>query len=138
MLADDFFGHVALDPLATGVPVDDDTGRTEHVQRIIRHAADEHPELAFARMEIRQDCLPLGDVTGNLRVTDQPALLVDRIDYDGGKEFRAILAKAPPLGQEVLFLARDLQGARRPACFSVFGQVEYREMLAENSRLCTP
>ena len=83
-------------------------------------------------MEIRQDFLPLGDVTGDLRVTDQLALLVDRIDHDGGKEFRAILAKAPALGQEVLFLARDLQGARRRACFAVFGRIEYRKMLAEN------
>jgi hypothetical protein len=48
VLANYFLRRIALDPLTARVPVHDHPVRIEHVQRIIRHAADQQAELRLA------------------------------------------------------------------------------------------
>ena len=54
VLAEDFLGSVALDPLGTGVPADDVSPRIEQEDRVLPHVRDEvlkllvgHPQGLF-------------------------------------------------------------------------------------------
>ena len=48
MLADDFVGRIALDPLRAGIPVGHDAVRIEHVDGVVDHPLDQQPKAALA------------------------------------------------------------------------------------------
>ena len=47
MVPDDLGRKVTLDALRAGIPVGHDAVRIEHIERVVDHAVDEQPELAF-------------------------------------------------------------------------------------------
>src|SRR5579883_1502978 len=99
MVPDDFVGCIAFDALRAGIPAYDISVRIQHEDRIVRHAADELPELPLAFAQGLQRNAALRDVARHLGKTDEAAgIIADRIHHDGGPEAAAILAYAPSLG----------------------------------------
>ena len=70
MLADDFIGRIAFDPLRSGIPVGHDAVRIEHIDGIVDHPLDQQPKAALA-IDKRVN-VPIGSVPGVYSRTGHP------------------------------------------------------------------
>ncbi len=77
----------------------------------------------------------LGEIAGNLRISEEFAVLVaDRIDDDVRPEGRTILPNSPALRLEFSFGRRSLKRALRQICRTILISIKLREILAEDFR----
>src|SRR5262249_51741298 len=133
MLADDFFGRIALDALRASVPTDDDAVRIQHEQRVVDHALDEHPELALALAQRLLRRAPLGNVAGDFgEALERACFVADCVDHHRSPEAAAVLAHAPPLGIVASLAGGGREHDRWQPGGAIFLGVEAREMLAED------
>jgi hypothetical protein len=133
VLADDFGGTIALDPLRPGIPVSHAAVLVQQVDGVVGDALQEQSQLLFALVDPLFGCLALAQVARDLgKADDLTGRHSDRIDDDVGPETRTVLAHAPAFGLEFSVAGGGLQRAGRKAGFAVFLGVKSREVLADD------
>ena len=133
MAADDFLRQVTLDTLRARIPVGDLAVLVEQIDRVVRHALHQQPELFLACPQRVFGRLALGQVARDLGEADKLARRqIHRIDDHGGPEPRAVLAHAPAFSLELAGPQRLFQRAPRKVGRPVFFRVEPREMLPDD------
>jgi hypothetical protein len=129
---DDLARRVAEDLLRGRIPGHDDAVRIEQEHRVVLHPVDDQaqPLLAFAKLLLVAP--PLGQVAGDLGITEQLAGSADQgRDHDVGPEARPVLADTPTLVLEAAIAQRATQLLLRPTRRDRCGLVEDREVAAD-------
>jgi hypothetical protein len=98
MLADDFVGGIAFEPLSARIPTHDHAARVEHVDGVILDRLDQQAKPALAVVERFLRLAPFGDIPGDNRKAHGAAVSgAHRLRQRGGPKSRSILAGTPSL-----------------------------------------
>jgi hypothetical protein len=128
MLTDDLVCGISLDALRARVPVGDGALGVEHIDGVILHAFDKHPEALLA-IEKGLFLLTLGgDVARDLGKADVRAVgVVNGVEHGIRPETCAVLANSPAFGFEPPFCGSDAQCPLRKSGVLVRGREEHGE-----------